>query len=159
MRRACFPGSFDPPTIGHRAIVEAVLERDVDRVDLVLSTEPLGKPRASAVDERVATLETLLHGHPAVVLATGHRLIVDIAQGYDVVVVGADKWAQVNDPAWYEGSVDERDAALSALPRVLVVPRQGIEVVGDVEVLDLDPQFHAVSSTAVRNGRDDWRWR
>ena len=42
--------------------------------------------------------------------------------GYDVVIIGADKWAQVVDPAWYGGSVDARDAAVARLPRVLVGP-------------------------------------
>ena len=46
--------------------------------------------------------------------------------GYDVVVMGADKWAQVRDPAWYDGSVAARDAALARLARVLVAPRPGL---------------------------------
>jgi hypothetical protein len=93
------------------------------------------------------------------VTTTPHRLIVDIATGYDLLVVGADKWAQVNDPSWYDGSESARDSALRALPPVLVVPRQGIEVPRHVDVLRLDPMFDPVSSTAVRDGRDDWLWR
>ena len=34
-------------------------------------------------------------------MVTDAQLIVDIARDYDVVVMGADKWAQVRDAAWY----------------------------------------------------------
>ena len=58
---------------------------------------------------------------------TDAQLITDIAAGYDVVVMGADKWAQVRDPAWYDGSTAARDAALARLARVLVAPRPGFD--------------------------------
>ena len=44
--------------------------------------------------------------------------------------MGADKWAQVRDPAWYDGSIAARDAAVAGSPRVLVAPRPGFDVVG-----------------------------
>ena len=70
-------------------------------------------------------LARLVAGRPELgVVVTDAQLVADIARGYDVVVMGADKWAQVNDPAWYD-SPAARDAALAALPRVLVVPRPG----------------------------------
>ena len=82
---------------------------------------------------------------------TDARLIADIAAGYDVVVMGADKWAQVIDPAWYDGNVAARDAAVDRLPRVLVAPRPGFTVVG-ADVLDLPADLGHVSSTAARAG-------
>lgn len=43
----CYPGSFDPLTIGHLAVAEAALVHcALDRLDLVLSEDPLGKPAA-----------------------------------------------------------------------------------------------------------------
>src|SRR5205814_5038461 len=81
---------------------------------------------------------------------TDAQLIADIASGYDVVVMGADKWAQVRDPAWYGGET-ARDAALASLPRVLVARRPGFDVVG-AEVLDVDPELAPVSSTRARSG-------
>ena len=157
--RVCYPGSFDPPTVGHRAIVRAVLHRGVDRLDLVLSADPLGKPSASPIDERAAHLRRLLAGEArAAVVVTEHRLLADIAAGYDVLVVGADKWAQVNDPAWYGDSEPARDAALQALPNVLVVPRDGFELPQGVELLAIHPDLQRVSSTDARAGRDDWIW-
>ena len=157
MRVGCYPGSFDPPTVAHLAIAEAAVEQGgLDRLELVLSRTALGKEgrQRSPVEERVAALEAM--GLTAVV--TDRRLVAEIAEGYDVLVVGADKWAQLLDPAWYP-TPEAHAAALAGLPRVLVAPRAGYPVPDGVEVLDIHPDHHHVSSTAVAEGRDDWRAR
>ena len=133
-RAACIPGSFDPPTIAHVAIAEAAVRVGaLDRLDLAISRVALGKDAAAQrpLESRVAMLERLAVSRPWLgIVVTDAQLITDIAAGYDVVVMGADKWAQVRDPAWYDGSIAARDAALARLPRVLVAPRPGFEVVG-----------------------------
>ena len=51
-----------------------------------------------------------------------HRLVADIAEGYDVVVMGADKWHQIQELQWYDDEAD-RDATLARLPEVAVALR------------------------------------
>jgi hypothetical protein len=79
--------------------------------------------------------------------------------------MGADKWAQVVDPAWYGGDPDARDAAVARLPRVAVAPRHGHEVVdhplpggppADALLLPVPGDVAHVSATAVRSGRVEW---
>lgn len=155
----CFPGTFDPPTLAHLAIAEAAAAAaGLARVDFVLSRDPLAKPRATPVDARAAVLRAVAAGRRWMgVRVVDARLIVDVAAGYDAVVLGADKWLQVNDPSWYEGSVAARDRALAALPaRVLVVPRAGLAVPPGAEVLRIDGDHAGVSSTGARAGRTDW---
>lgn len=159
-----YPGSFSPPTVAHLAVAEAAREHaGLARLDLVLSRRALGKEAASGPgpEERVelllevAATRSWLH-----VRLTDERLVADIAAGYDVVVMGADKWAQVRDPAWYGGSAAARDAAVARLPRVLVAPRHGHGLtpadVAPAELLHVDARHHRVSSTAARAGREDW---
>jgi len=156
-----FPGSFDPPTVAHLAVAEAAwVQCALDRLDLVVSRVALGKDHAvqAPLEDRVAALERLAAGRPWLgVAVTDHRLLADVAAGYDVLVVGADKWEQLHDPAWYEGSVGARDEALTRLPRVVVAPRAGFPTPEGVTVLDVDRAHHHVSSTAVREGRNEWR--
>jgi hypothetical protein len=90
------------------------------------------------------------------VVVTPERLLADIASGYDTVVMGADKWAQVIDPAWYGGSVGARDQAVARLPRVAVAARPGFAMPTNVVTLYVDPAHAEVSSTAVRTGSHDW---
>jgi predicted RNA-binding protein with PIN domain len=150
-----YPGSFDPLTIAHLEIAQAAARTaDLDRVDLAISREPLGKEPQHQVpiEDRIAAIGRAAATRPWLgVVVTGARLITDIARGYDAVVMGADKWEQINDPAWYDDSPDARDAALALLPRILVAPREGFDV-GDVEVLDVDPSLASMSSTAAREG-------
>jgi hypothetical protein len=159
-----YPGSFNPPTVAHLALARAALEAGgLDRVDLTVSEVPLGKDEVTvpSLDDRMAVLRLVAAARPWLgVRLTPHRLLADIAEGYDALVVGADKWGQLIDPVWYGGSVVERDRALARLPTVLVVPRPPYPAPdpGDDRwiLVDIDPRHAGVSSTAVRSGRTEW---
>jgi Cytidylyltransferase-like len=163
--RGVYPGSFNPPTIAHLAIAEAAVRQcGLDRVDLVLSRHALGKDPAGLVPlaDRLAVLEALAATRPwlGAVVSDG-RLVGEIAAGYDVVVLGADKWSQVADPAWYGGDPARRDAVVAALPRLALAPRAAappalaVPPAGTV-VLDVPGEHRTVSATGVRAGRHEW---
>src|SRR4051812_26589850 len=119
---------------------------------VALAKEDVSRPR---LEDRLAVLETVAAARPWLgVRVTEARLLVEIAAGYDVLVVGADKWAQLHDPAWY-GSEEARDAALAGLCRVAVVPRPPHAAPVD-DVLAVPGLPEGVSSTAVRTGRTEW---
>jgi nicotinic acid mononucleotide adenylyltransferase len=153
--RGVYPGSFDPPTIAHVAIAEAAVRAGaLTRLDIAISRVALGKDAAAQapLGQRRALVERLGVSRPWLrVVVIDEQLVTDIAAGYDVVVMGADKWAQVRDPAWYGGSVSARDAAVARLGRVLVAPRAGFAV-ADAEVLDLPDHLAEVSSSSARAG-------
>jgi nicotinic acid mononucleotide adenylyltransferase len=159
-KRGCYPGTFDPPTLAHLAIAEAAVAAGrIDLLDLVLSREPLGKSGATSVDARSAVLAEVCRARPWLgVRIVDARLIAEISRGYDVLVVGADKWAQIVDVAWYGGSRHARDRALERLPpEVLVAPRPGHPTPPGATALELAPALADVSSTRVREGgRHDW---
>jgi nicotinic acid mononucleotide adenylyltransferase/predicted RNA-binding protein with PIN domain len=154
-RRGVYPGSFDPPTIAHVAIAEAAVRAaELDRLDLAISRSALGKDPTTQrpLEARLAAVERITESRPWLgIVVTEAQLIADIAAGYDAVVMGADKWAQVRDPAWYAGDPTARDDALARLPRVLVAPRPGFTV-DDAELLELPADLGAVSSSAAREG-------
>ncbi|MGO9876282.1 MAG: hypothetical protein ACLPVY_21115 [Acidimicrobiia bacterium] len=156
--RGVYPGSFDPPTIAHVAIAEAAVRAGaLDRLDLAISRVALGKDATAQrpLSARLTTIEQLTSSRPWLgVVVTEAQLITDIAAGYDLVVMGADKWAQVRDPAWYNDSAAARDVAIAQLARVVVAPRPGFEIVG-AEVLDLPTHLGGVSSSAARAGNYD----
>lgn len=159
--RGCYPGSFDPLTVAHVAITDAAVEQcGLSSLDLVVSRVALAKEagHASSLDERVAAVEAIT-GRPCRV--TDHQLLADVARGYDVLVVGADKWWQLQDVAFYGGSAAARDDALRRLPPLIAVaPRAGVPVpVPDprVRLLELPGWVGEVSSSAVRAGAHHWR--
>jgi hypothetical protein len=158
-----FPGSFDPLTTAHLAIVDAAIAGlGLERLDLVISTVALAKEHGghTSVDDRLAAIEAAAAARPIRGLVTEHQLIADIADGYDVCVLGADKWHQLHDPAFYDDSTASRDRAVARLPRLAVAPRAGIDTPppsSDVVILEIDPALAHVSSSGVRDGRQDWR--
>jgi nicotinic acid mononucleotide adenylyltransferase len=163
MRTGVFPGSFDPLTTAHLAVARAAIERcGLDRLDLVISTVALAKETGahSPVEERIAAIERHRQRDRRLgAVVTGHQLLADIAQGYDVLVVGADKWHQLHDVSFY-GSATAQEVALARLPVVAVAPRTGADTPAagpGVVVLELGSDIQAVSSTAVRAGREEWR--
>jgi hypothetical protein len=157
-----YPGSFNPPTIAHLAIARAARDlAGLSRIDLAVSRVALGKPEPDqpTFADRVTILRAVVDARPwlGLVIADA-QLIADIAIGYDAVVLGADKWAQVIDPVWYGGSETARDAAVAGLPRVLVAPRAPLFPLAgqSVEVLDVTDHHAAVSSTGARSCHREW---
>jgi hypothetical protein len=156
-RRGAFPGSFNPLTAGHLAVADAA-RRDcrLDRLDLIVSRLALAKETVERprLEDRVAVLRAAASSRPWLgVVVTDAQLIADVATGYDVVVMGADKWVQVVDPAFYGGSMEARDAAVARLPTVAIAPRRPFDLPDGIVALDVS---HDASSTAVRQGRTDW---
>jgi hypothetical protein len=152
--RGAYPGTFDPPTIAHLAIAEAAWKQcGLSGVDLIVNREPLGKSSVQSLATRVAMLEAVAVSRPWLAVVVTDRLhVADIAEGYDVVILGADKWAQVVDPGFYESDA-HRDAAVARLPRLAVAPRNTAPVPDGCTVLDID--MPTVSSSAARSGRRD----
>jgi nicotinic acid mononucleotide adenylyltransferase len=164
-----YPGSFNPPTVAHLAIARAALDQaGLERVDLIVSESALGKEdvRVPTIADRMAVLEKVASSRPWLAARlTPHRLLADIAEGYDALIVGSDKWAQLLDVAWYGGSEARRDRNLARLPPVLVFdrppyPGPGLEWPPALAVapvlLHIGAQHAAVSSTGARAGMRAW---
>ena len=164
-RRGVYPGSFNPPTIAHMAVAEAAREqRSLDQVVFAISSVALAKPTSGVPDVDVRAQwvrDAVAHWPWATVEIVAAQLLVDIAAGFDVVIMGEDKWEQVNDPQFYGHSESLRDAALARLPDLAIAPRRNH---GDDQsplaahtTIQVDPWAAEVSSTAVRQGSLEWR--
>ena len=161
--RGVFPGSFDPLTVAHLAMADAArAAMGLDELVLMLSALPLAKDhqRQTPVDERVAAIDRATADRPWLRAEVSvHQLVADLATGFDVVVMGADKWHQLHDVAFYE-SEQHRAEALERLPNAVVFHRHGepeITPTARLTILELPDDLAKVSSTAVRAGADHWR--
>ncbi len=152
--------------MAHLAIADRVrVELAVETVDLVISRVALAKEDSvtAPAEQRVAAIRAMGRtGRPWLgARITEAQLLADIADGYDVLVIGADKWHQLHDVVFYGGSTDARDAALDRLPLLAVAPRSGVTTPtgARLHILSVPAAHHEVSSTAVRRGREEWRAR
>ena len=120
---------------------------------MIVNRAPLGKQQMRTLETRIAMLEAVATTRPWLsVVVTEDLHLADIADGYDVLVLGADKWAQVLDPRFYESPAD-RDVAVARLPTLAVAPRDRFPMPERCVILDVD--LSHVSSTAARAGRDE----
>ncbi len=155
-RRGVLPGTFDPPTRAHLAIAEAARRQcELASVDLALSRVPLEKSASSTttIELRTEVLAAIAATRPWLgVVTTEARLIADIASGYDVVILGADKWDQIRDERWYGGPA-ARDEAMARLPEIVVAPRADHPT--GVAILEIPETYREISSTRARAGEHD----
>ncbi len=158
-RIGVYPGSFNPPTKAHLEIaLAAVAQHSLGRLDFALSVSPLGKAKVEVPGfaHRLEVIEASLLDHESLaVVVTEAQLIPDIADGYDIVVMGADKWHQVNDPAWYNDDAEARDRAVNRLPTVALAPRPPHVVPAELR-LPVSDDLVEISSTAARAGYTEW---
>ncbi len=159
MRRGVYPGTFNPLTIAHLAVARTALEQcKLTRVVLVLSRSPINKEHVDRprFEDRMAVLVEEAAATPWLdVTITEDRLLVDIARGFDVLIMGADKWAEAIDPRYYGDDPAARDAAVAALPELAIAPRPPFSVPSE-HALVMDGSFQDISSSAVRRGARQW---
>ncbi|MGC8465453.1 MAG: hypothetical protein ACP5O0_05935 [Acidimicrobiales bacterium] len=155
MTVAVFPGSFNPPTLAHRAIVDSVLSsKRIDRVDLTLSHDALNKPRhtQASLGTRCDLLVQVFDDEPRCrIVLTSERLLADIARDYDYLVLGADKALQLHDPIYYSSLEEMRDK-LARLPELIVFDRDQYQTMNSDTHWSLPESLRLASSTKVRAG-------
>tara|TARA_B100000405_G_scaffold206383_1_gene145123 strand:+ start:7073 stop:7648 length:576 start_codon:yes stop_codon:yes gene_type:complete len=155
MSTAIYPGSFNPPTIAHLAISEAVRSHhNVDSVIWAVSKIALAKESVARplFEHRISVLCNVADEIDWLTIEiTEKQLLADIAAGYDVLVMGADKWHQIQDPIFYENDISLRDDAIRRLPRVAIAPRGNLETPSELE-LPIPNDLDSVSSSQARMG-------
>ncbi len=167
-RTGCFPGSFNPLTIAHLTIAQTtVKQHSLSTLIFVVSERTLAKEdsKQPPADRRADDIRKRIVPHPTLQAAvTPYQLLADIADGYDLVVMGADKWIQIHEDRWYQNTQAKNDA-LARLPLVVIVPRmpytdddlRTYDHPSGVSILPLhDPAIAEVSSTMVRQGKTEW---
>ena len=131
MKRAIFPGSFDPFTLGHHSIVKRALAF-MDEVIIGIGINE-DKRCLMSVEKRVESIRKLYADEPRVKVLPYSGLTVDFAneQGAGVILRGI---RTVKDFEYEEGIAD--------INRKL----SGIETV----FLFTEPEYSAISSSVVR---------
>ncbi len=154
---ALFGGSFDPPHIGHVAIVEAMLKfKDVNRV-VVMPTflNPFKKLSHAPSKLRLKWLREIFSEFKNVEVSSYEvdknkkvstiETITYLLNAYQKIylVIGADNLSSLHKWDSYE--------KLKKLVTIVVVPREGIEISRSFLQLNLDVN---ISSSSLRSNMD-----
>lgn len=130
-RKAIFPGTFDPFTIGHYSMVKRSLEL-VDEIVVAIGIND-AKKNYFPPEKRIGMIESLYRDDPRVSVYTYNSLTVDFAKevGANFIVRGI---RSVNDFE-YEKTIADMNRKIS-----------GIETF----ILFTEPELTHISSTIVR---------
>ncbi|AHC15130.1 pantetheine-phosphate adenylyltransferase [Salinispira pacifica] len=132
MKKALFPGSFDPPTHGHLNIIHRAMEV-FDEIHVVIAVNPQ-KNYAFTAEERFEMIKTLTEDFENVYVHLWDRLIVDFADkiGAKVLLRGVRALADFN----YEFELSMMNKGLNSRVETLFMPT--------------DPQYFVLRSSAIR---------
>lgn len=131
MRTAIFPGTFDPFTIGHDALVRRTLELvDELYIAIGINTE---KRAMLSVEERIERIATLYKDEPNIRVVSYEGLTTDFAQsvGAKFIVRGVRNTIDFE----YERNIADINRMLTGIDTILLIS---------------DPKFAAISSSMVR---------
>ncbi|WP_338182052.1 pantetheine-phosphate adenylyltransferase [Candidatus Dormiibacter inghamiae] len=79
LRRALYPGSFDPFTLGHQDVVQRALSL-FDQLTVAVAANPEKRTALFAVEERVAMIREVFAERPEVQVTSFTGLTVDFAR-------------------------------------------------------------------------------
>ncbi|MDH6308254.1 pantetheine-phosphate adenylyltransferase [Dysgonomonas sp. PFB1-18] len=130
-KKAIFPGTFDPFTIGHHSLVKRSLEL-VDEIVIAIGKNEAKKSFFS-LDSRIEMIELLYSNEPRIAVDTYDNLTVDYAKNINAnfIIRGI---RSVNDFE-YEKTIADMNRKIS-----------GVETV----ILFTEPELTHISSTIVR---------
>ncbi len=179
-----FPGSFNPPTNAHVALLQQVHKAVRERVQVyaAISKRTVDKESVERPTwlDRIYLLDNVLHTYlqDTGIMLFNRGLYVEQAEALRssfshveriFFLLGFDKIVQIFDPHYY----DDRDRSLSALfnlAQLLVAPRgndgereldlllhrpENVHFAQYVHPLPFDAQYRDVSSTSIRQGDAD----
>ena len=131
MRTAIFPGTFDPFTIGHDALVRRALNLvDELYIAIGINTE---KRTMLTLDERIARIKALYKDDPRVHVVRYEGLTTDFAQsiGAQFIIRGVRNTIDFE----YERNIADVNRMLTGIETVLLIS---------------EPEYAAISSSVVR---------
>ncbi|MBQ9449119.1 MAG: pantetheine-phosphate adenylyltransferase [Acholeplasmatales bacterium] len=85
MKKAVYPGSFDPITIGHLDIIKRS-SKIFDEVHVLISNN-IGKKSTFSTEERLEMIKTVTKQYPNVVVAVDDGLVVNYCKANNVSVI------------------------------------------------------------------------
>ncbi|MDR3115467.1 MAG: pantetheine-phosphate adenylyltransferase [Treponema sp.] len=132
MLKAVFPGSFDPPTLGHLNIIERAGSL-FDELLVVVAENPRKKYLFS-VEERVALIQELLRGQKKVKVYVWNSLIVEFMKPRDLHIIV--RGVRGTDDFSYEFELSMINKALDATIETILMPT--------------DPRYFVLRASAVK---------
>ena len=131
MRTAIFPGTFDPFTIGHDALVRRALQF-VDELYIAIGINT-AKQTMFTLEERMERIATLYKDEPRIHVVSYEGLTTDLAQSTEAQFIIRGVRSTIDFE--YERNIADVNRMLTGIDTLLLIS---------------EPQYAAISSSVVR---------
>ena len=121
MRKAVFPGSFDPITLGHTDIIDRALPL-FDQIILAIGINA-DKKYMFSLEERLSFLEQTFAGEPKIIITTYQGLTVDFCkqQGAQFLLRGLRNGIDLE----YEKAIAQTNFKMEGIESVFLISASG----------------------------------
>lgn len=164
---AVYSGSFDPPTLAHKAVIESILmDKSIERLYVVVNRYT-SKTFKGSLQQRVKMVEMMFEDEPAkserlIVIVqdspnkmTDYLVIKKILRSPLMLVTGQDSYVKsLNIPEELRVKFD----AIAVIPRGEDSSIDKNKLEENVKVLNIDKKYIHVSSSLVRQMIDENRF-
>lgn len=168
-RVALIPGSYNPPTNAHRALLEAAIAQVDEAVAVLPRTFPHKSYEGVSLENRLQMLEHLSPEPYSIAISEG-GLFLEMCQEFKLeerdteVLIACGRDAAERILSWDYADPKTLERMFEGF-ELLVAARQGDFQPPDcfadrIHALEMGPEYDAVSSTEVRNrisARAEWR--
>lgn len=86
MKAAIYPGTFDPPTLGHLNIIQRAASK-FDKLVIAIGENPNKNSSAFSLEERIQFLKTITANIPNVEISAFKGLLVDFAKSSGIGII------------------------------------------------------------------------
>ena len=133
MRRAVFPGSFDPITLGHVDIIERGLPL-FDEIVLAIGTNS-SKKYMFSLEKRLEFLKKTFHNQPKIKVTTYRGLTVDFCKEIDAkfLLRGLRNGIDLE----FEKSIGQTNYKMENIETVFLIASSGLEHISSTVVRDV----------------------
>lgn len=129
--KVLYPGSFDPPTLGHLNIIERASQL-FDEVTVAIGIDSGKAPAVFSADERLLFLKTLTKKFSNVNVIFFEGLVIDVAKESHFIIRSLRTFSDYE----HEKTLAHTNRQLSGIETLFLLP---------------DPRYQSISSSLIRD--------
>ena len=137
--KAFFPGTFDPPTLGHLNIIEKA-SKLFDQVVVAIGLDTEKAPATFTIDERVFFLQSITQKLPNIQVITFSGLAIECAQDCDCIIRSVRTYADFE----HEKMLAYTNKKLSQIETLFLLPDEPYQSISSTVIRDIGRRGHCL---------------
>lgn len=135
--KAFFPGTFNPPTLGHLNIIEKA-SKLFDQVVVAIGVDTEKPPAIFTIDERLSFLQSLTQKLPNIQVITFTGLAIECAQDCDCIIRSIRTYTDFE----HEKTLAYTNGKLSKIETLFLLPDEPYQSISSTVVRDIGRRGH-----------------